>query len=255
MLRGNQSGVTKPEVLIHDLERGVGSMFAFGDMGNNFPVWSPDGRQIAFEDPGGGVYVKAADGGSEAKLVFAATTNAWPLSWTPDGKTLLLRIQDEQSGGVNLYSLDLVPDAKPKKLVSTDPDWWLSGSLSRNGKWLLYLSNESGRRELYVVPFPGPGEKRQVSTAGAESGIWLGDGAIVYQQPPEGKLYAVDVTASSGNLVIGAPRQIFGARPAPRGPYTATSDGKRLLFAVPTQDGSSAQIRFVSDWRADLGGK
>jgi Tol biopolymer transport system component len=250
-----QGGLSKPEIRVYDLERGVGSRFAFGEQGNNFPVWSPDGREIAYEDPGAGVFIKAADGGSEARHVLAASTNIWPLSWTPDGKGLLLRIQDPQTGGVDLYAFDLAPDAKPKKLVSTDPNLWLSGSISHDGKWLLYLSNESGRRELYVMPYPGPGEKRQISTAGAEYGVWLGDRAIVYPQPPEGKLYAVDVDERGGNLAIGAPRQIFGGRPAPRGAYAATSDGKRLLFAVPVEDSASAQIRFVSDWRADLGAK
>jgi Tol biopolymer transport system component len=255
MIRSNLGAATKPEVRVYDLERGVGSRFAFGEQGNNFPVWSPDGREIAFEDPSAGVLIKAADGGSEARLVFAAKTNVWPLSWTPDGKGLLLRIQDSQAGGVDLYAFDLTPDAKPKKLVSIDPDWWLSGSLSRDGKWLLYLSNESGRRDLFVAPYPGPGEKRQVSISGAESGAWLGDHAIVYAQPPEGRLFVVDVDTTAGGLVIGAPRQIFGGKPAPRGPYAATPDGKRILFAVPVEDSASAQIRFVSDWRTELSRK
>src|SRR5262249_46830865 len=199
MLRSNQIGGSKPDLLVYDLERGVGSKFAFSEMGNNFPVWSPDGREIAFQDPSVGVLIKAADGGTEAKLVFARKTNVWPLSWTPDGKGLLLRMQDSETGEVDLHALDLTPDAKPRKLVSIDPDWWLSGAISKDGKWLLYVSNESGRRELYVMPFPGPGEKRQVSISGAESGTWLGDRAILYVQPPEGKLFVVDVESTAGN--------------------------------------------------------
>ena len=144
---------------------------------------------------------------------------------------------------------------QPRLLFPTDPDELENGSISRDGKWLLYVSNETGRREVYVVPYPSLGEKRQVSTAGADSGIWLGDKAILYEQPPDGRLFAVDLDTEGGGLRLGAPRPVFGGKPPPRGPFDATRDGKRLLFAVPDGAASSAEIRFVSDWRADLGTK
>ncbi len=165
---------------------------------------------------------------------------------------MLLRIQDNQGGGVDLWDLPLEGEAKPRLLFPTDPDELQNGSISPDGRWLLYVSNETGRREVYVVPYPSLGEKRQVSTAGADSGRWLGDHAILYQQPPDGRLFAVDVDTQGGGLRLGAPRPIFGGKPPPRGPFDATRDGKRLLFAVPVEDSASAQIRFVSDWRADL---
>ena len=242
----------RPEIRLYDLERGVGSRFTFGAQGANFPAWSPDGNAIAYGDPGSGVRVKAADGGSESKLILPQKANIWPLSWSADGKRMLLRIQDNQSGGVDLWDLPLEGEAKPRLLFPTDPDELQNGSISPDGRWLLYVSNETGRREVYVVPYPSLGEKRQVSTAGADSGRWLGDHAILYQQPPDGRLFAVDVDTQGGGLRLGAPRPIFGGKPPPRGPFDATRDGKRLLFAVPVEDSASAQIRFVSDWRADL---
>ena len=242
----------RPEIRLYDLERGVGSRFTFGEQGANFPAWSPDGRSIAYGDPGSGVRVKAADGSSESKLILAEKTNIWPLSWSADGKRMLLRIQDNQTGGVELWDLPLEGETKRRQLFPTDPDELENGSISPDGKWLLYVSNETGRREVYVVPYPSLGEKRQVSTSGAVSPKWLGDKAIVYEQPPDGRLLAVDVDTQSGGLRLGAPRPIFGGKPPPRGPFDATRDGKRLLFAVPVEDAASAQIRFVSDWRADL---
>jgi Tol biopolymer transport system component len=246
---------TKPEIRLYDLERGVGSRFTFGEEGANFPIWSPDGREIAYGDPGSGIAVKAADGTSEARLVWPVKTNIWPLSWSPDGKRMLARVQDAKTGGVDLWVLDLEGERKTRRLVETDPDEFLNGSISRDGNWLLYVSNESGRRELYVVPFPGPGEKRQVSTSGAISGSWLGDRGIVYTQPPDGKLFAVDVEARGGSLSIGPPHAIFGGKVPPRGALAATSDGKRILIAAPVEDNASAQIRLVSDWRAELAKK
>jgi serine/threonine protein kinase/Tol biopolymer transport system component len=245
----------KPEVRLYDLERGVGTRFTFGDQGANFPVWSPDGRAIAYGDPGSGVRVKPADGGTEGKLVLKMTTNIWALGWTPDGKRLLLRIQDPAGGGVDLADFPLDGDAKPRKLFATDPSVLVDGAISPDGQWLLYVSNETGRQEMYVVPYPGLGEKRQVSTAGGASGLWLSNRSILYFQPSDGKMFAVDFDAQSGSLRMGAPRPVFGNKVPPRGPIDVTRDGKRLLIAVPVEDSASAQIRFVSDWRADLAKK
>ena len=75
---------------------------------------------------------------------------------------MLLRLQDASGGGVDLYDLLLEPDAKPRKLFATDPSNFFNGAISPDGRWLLYVSNETGREEMYVVPYPALGEKRQV---------------------------------------------------------------------------------------------
>jgi Tol biopolymer transport system component len=246
---GGQGGA-KPEAWIYDLRRGVGARFSFGEQGSNFPIWSADGREVAFGDPGLGVTVKAADGTSAPRVVWPAQTNVWPLSWSPDGKLMLLRVQDARTGGVDLWVLSLEGDRKARPLVSTDPDEWFNGTISPDGKWLQYTSNESGRREIYVVPFPGPGEKRQVSTAGATVGRWLGDRRILFAH--DGKLFAVDLASRGSSLIIGAPIPVFGGKPAPRGPWDVTADGKRILIAVPTDEGGSAPLRLVTDWMGEL---
>jgi Tol biopolymer transport system component len=245
----------RPELRLYDLERGAGSRFTFGDQGANFPVWSPDGRQIGYGDVGQGIRIKPSDGGSEGKVVLAQKSNIWPLSWSPDAKRMLLRIQDAKGGGVNLYDFPLESDAQPRLLFATDPNEFVNGAISPDGRWLLYTSNETGRQEVYVVPYPGLGEKRQVSTSGGTSGHWLGERSILYRQPPEGKLFAVDLETRGDSLRLAAPRPAFGGKTPPRGPFDVTRDGKRLLIAVPAEDGSSAQIRFVSDWRAELAKK
>jgi Tol biopolymer transport system component/tRNA A-37 threonylcarbamoyl transferase component Bud32 len=245
----------RPEVRLYDLERGVGTRFTFGDEGANFPVWSPDGREIAYGDPGSGIRVKPADGGSEGRLVLNLPTNVWALGWAPDGKRMLLRIQDPSAGGVDLSDFPLEADAKPRRLFGTDPSEFINGAISPDGKWLLYVSNETGRQEIYVVPYPGLGERRQVSTSGGTNGRWLGDHSILYVQPSDGKLLAVDLDVKGDSVRMAAPRAIFGNKVPPRGPFDVTRDGKRLLIAVPVDDSSSAQIRFVSDWRTELAKK
>jgi Tol biopolymer transport system component/tRNA A-37 threonylcarbamoyl transferase component Bud32 len=241
-----------PEVRLYDLERGVGTRFTFGDQGANFPVWSPDGREIAYGDPGSGIRVKSADGGSEGRLILHMATNVWALGWSPDGKRLLLRIQDPSTGGVDLNDFPLEPDAKPRKLFATDPSEFTNGAISPDGKWLLYVSNETGRQEIYVAPYPALGERRQVSTAGGTGGHWLGSRSILYVQPSDGKLFAVDFDEQGNALRMSAPRPVFGNKLPPRGPFDVAPDGKRILFAVSAEDSSSAEVRFVSDWRTEL---
>ena len=211
-IMGGASGST-PEVWLYDLSRGVSSRFTFGGPGDFFPVWSPDGKQVAFGEVGSGIFVKAADGTAEPKALWSAKTNTWPLSWSPDGKFLLCRIQEPKSGGLDLWLVPLEGERQPRPLIAT-PAEEVDGSISPDGNWLMYTSNESGRREIYVVPFPGLGEKRQISTSGATSGLWVGSRQIIFTQPPENKTFAVpDLEARGSSLMVGAARPVFGGKP------------------------------------------
>ena len=252
-IRGGSSG-SLPEIWLYDLSRGVGSRFTFGDQGNFFPLFSPDGRDIAFGIVTGGISVKAADGTSEPRPLWAAKTNMWPLGYSPDGKLILFRIQDPKTGGLDLWLLPTDGDRKARPFIATAAEESL-GSISPDGRWLLYASTESGRREIYVVPFPGPGEKRQVSTGGASDGRWLGNGRILFSQPPDNKLFAVDLETRGTSLMVGPPVPAFGGKPAPRGPWAVTADGKRLIFAVLSDEGGTDRLRLVADWRAELAKK
>ena len=118
---------------------------------------------------------------------------------------------------------------------------------SRDGKWLSYSSNESGQYELYVVAFPGPGERRQVSAGGGYLGFWLRTGmGVVFQQ--DGKLYAIDGVASS----VEKPRMLLGGRATPLRLVVPSPDGKRLLMPVPIEEDSSALLTVVANWPREL---
>jgi Tol biopolymer transport system component len=256
-VQGGPAG-TIPEVWIYDLSRGVSTRFVFGGQGSFFPQWSPDGKWIAYGDIGGGIAIKAADGTSEPKMLWPAKTNTWPLSWSPDGKFIVFRVQDPKSGGLDLWIVD-ADGSKPARPLIATPAEEMAGAISPDGKWLAYTSNESGRREVYVVPFPELGEKRQVSTAGGMFPAWLGSSRIYFLQPPDNKLLAVDVEARGASLLVGAAQPLFGGKPLPRSigfgtaPVMAASrDGKRLLMPVPVDEEASPLVRVVSDWVAEL---
>jgi dipeptidyl aminopeptidase/acylaminoacyl peptidase len=207
---------------------------------------------------GGGIAVKKADGTAEPKIIWSAKTNTWPLFWSPDGKFIVFRVQDPKSGGLDLWIAE-ADGSKPAHPLIATPAEEVTAAVSPDGKWMTYTSNESGRREVYVVPFPNLGEKRQVSTAGGEFSGWLGPDRIYFVQPQDVKLLAVDVEQRGSSLMVGAAQPLFGGKPLPRSSgfglvpsVSASPDGKRLLIPVPVDDESSTTVHFVSDWVAEL---
>jgi hypothetical protein len=168
---------------------------------------------------------------------------------------MLLRIQDNESRGVDLWDLPLEGESKPGLLFPTDPDELRTADLAGRKVAPLRLERDR-RRELYVVPYPSLGEKRQVSTAGRD----LGDLARRERDPlrPASRRQALrrrraepraerSRSGRRGHLR----REAAAARALRRG----DADGKRSCYAVPLEDSASAQIRFVSDWRAELDGQ
>jgi serine/threonine protein kinase/Tol biopolymer transport system component len=236
------------QLWLYDLVRGGASRFVPGnaDSLQSSPVWSPDSRQIAFADFDGNICVKATDGLSETRVLLKVTSaNSRPAAWSPDGTTLIIERQEAETGW-DIWKLPLDGAGKPTPLVATPASEQLAG-FSRDGKWLSYGSTESGQFELYVVPYPGPGEKRPISSGGASLGFWLGAGTeFVFQQ--DGKLYAVDAVASSP----GKPRPLLGGRATPLRAIVPSPDGKRLLMPVPIEEEASALLTVVANWPQEL---
>jgi len=251
MMRGAESS----ELWIYDLARGVGSRFTFGPGQVGFPIWSPDGRQIAYTSGVGDILLKAADGTSEPRTLLSDKSGfRAPTSWSPDGSLIALNVQTSESGW-DMWILPLTGDPKPYPFLATVADeFW--GTFSPDGKWLLYRSDESGKDEIYVVPFPGREGKWQISSGVVRSRPsqtvwWVGDGRRILYLTPEDKLMAVDVTVRGANLEIGASRPLFGGRPLRRGAAALTRDGTRILQAMMTEEATSA-LTLVTDWRAAL---
>jgi len=243
-------------IWIYDLARGVASRFPTDGRSADFPVWSPDGKQVVYGDGDGNLLVRASDGLSGARaLIHVESSNQIATSWSPDGSMIAFAHQEGRNGW-DLWILPLSGDRKPYPFIVTAANE-LWAKFSPDGQWLSYVSDESGRQELYVVPFPGPGEKRQVTSGGADDAFWLGtSGELAYAQG--GKLFAVRVDPRG----IGDPRLLLGGRimRAPAGVSswqpsltTSTRDGKRLLTALAIGEDVSPAMTLVSNWPAELG--
>ena len=245
---------TSAGIWIYDLARGVPTRLSYEGGFQIAPLWSPDGKRVAYGDSeAGSLLVRAADGTSEPKSLYRAPTNVWPLSWSPDGRLIAFRLQDPKTGRLDLW---IVPadGSEPAKPYIATPGQETWGAFSPDGKWFGYVSDESGRNELYIVPFPGPGLKRQISSGGADLGIWLAAGRrIAYRQPPGNKLFAVELEPRGSTLAIGATTPIFGGKPFPDTLFSdVTHDGKRLLIAVPVEDSQAGGLTLVTNWTAEL---
>ncbi len=233
-----------------DLVRGVATRLTFGPEAAVFPIWSPDGRQVAYADGFGRIFSKSADGAGEARtLLDDSSATRLASSWAPDGSAILLWTQT-QKDGQNLWVLPLGAGREPRPLIAT-PANEADGLLSPDGRWMLYTSDASGRRELYVVPYPGLDGKWQISSEGATRGAWLAGGRRIAYETSDRRLMAVEVAPRGTNLEIGATQPLLGGRPVP-GPWALDPDGRRLLAAVPIAAGDTT-LSIVTDWRTALG--
>jgi Tol biopolymer transport system component len=198
-------------------------------------------------------YLKAADGTGSEELLLESAQNKCANSWSPDGRFLLYRSQEPKTG-YDLWVLPLDGDKKPFVFLST-PFEERTGEFSPDGKWVAYQSTESGRYEIYVRPFPGPGGQWQVSTSGGIQPRWRRDGRELYYIAPDGTLMAAAVAANGAAFEPGVPMALFrpriwggGTNTGSRQQYDVAADG-RFLVNLTTGDESTAPITLLMNWR------
>jgi serine/threonine protein kinase len=161
----NLHGATN-EIGIADFARETVTAFTSGTTGSQAPVWSPDGRRIAFRGTRMGfrnVWIKAVDGASDEQQLTTGDRLQTPLSWSPDGKHLLYFDVDPVTGN-DIWIVTLA-DGKAQPLVKM-PHHQNEAGWSPDGRWIAYMSDEDGRGEIFVVAFPLTGQRWRVSTTG-----------------------------------------------------------------------------------------
>jgi serine/threonine protein kinase len=245
-------------IWIYDVSRAVGAPVTFSPSVNSTPVWSPDSRSIIYQATVGNrfnLYRKAADGTGNDELVYSDAVNKILTSWSPDGK-LLLYFANPATQGSRIWALLLGPKGAfgpPSELFP-----WLARPFSRgmpkfspDGYWAAYVSNDSGRNEIYVAPFPGPGPKRQISTGGASFPRWRADGKEIFYAH-NGTLMAAEVSAKGAEFGVGAIRSLGIRVTFPHYRYDVSTDGQRFLVATPREQKSSEPLTLVYNWTALL---
>jgi Tol biopolymer transport system component len=174
-----------------------------------------------------------------------------PVSWSPDGK-LLMYWSTSATTREDLTLLPLDGDRQPRPLLAerTNEN---DGCFSPDGRWVVYSSSESGQNEVFVVPFPGPGRRSQISTTGGFLPRWRGDGREILYHTADQKLMSVEVEVEGGALRSGPPRELFDL---PAGAsLDVSSDGERLLVTRPLMQTTQTPLRLVTNWQALLGSR
>lgn len=236
------------DVWVHDLARGTKTRVTVEGSINNFPVWEPDGAHLTFNSSRrpAGLYRKAADGtGPAERLVDRQGHPQFAGSWSPDGRTLAYTQYDAAGrGDVWLFSVG----RGPEPLLATSASE-RTPAFSPDGRWLAYVSDVSGRPDVYVRAMPGPGPTLPVSPNGGTQPVWAPGGDALFYATGDGILRA--------NLPDGParppspPSPAFEGRLAPstfdQTNYDVSPTG-RLLIVEPTEGSAPTYLNVVLNW-------
>ena len=229
--------------------RGVLRRLTTDGVYEGYPVLSPDGTQLLFNSYLKGktdLYLKSTADASAGTLLLETPVAKNPADWSPDGRFILY---DDFN---TLWALPLQGNKTPITITNR-----LRGTYSRfspDGRWVSFGSIESGTIEIYVQPFPGPGPKTRISTAGGSWPVWRADGRELFYVAPDDRLMAVSLKLNDKKVEVGTPTALFPLHtrpPGTLGPHFAVSpDGQRFLVNTIVGQGETAPLTLILNWKA-----
>ncbi len=222
------------------------------------PVWSPDGEKIAFmslRQSHPDLYQRNSSGSGSDEVLLQSPRTKYPTDWSPDGRYIMYRAVDATTN-FELWTLPTQGDRTPVPYMKA-PFGVGNGQFSPDGRWVAYATNESGKWEIAVAPFPGPGGNWKVSTAGGSEPRWRRDGKELFYLAPDGKLMSVPVNAGA-TFEAGVATPLFPIRR--REPvsasdlfsYDVSADGQRFLVNTDTGGVTSPPLTAIVNWTAGL---
>jgi eukaryotic-like serine/threonine-protein kinase len=239
------------DIWVADVARGSRTRLTFGPTGNSSPVWSPDGKWLAYRTinkDGNALARRPAGGGPEEILLAAQDVSVLPDDWSPDGKYLLYE-KGASGTHAELWVSPLFGERKPFQVVPSGAFQSRFARFSPDGRWLVYQSDESGRLEIYVVPFHSSGGKWQVSAAGGFASHWRSDGKELFYLSLNRTLMSVPVAMQRDELRLGTPQPLFRTNSTVN--YDVLPGGQKFLMDI-VGDQDSKLITLVTNWTAEL---
>ncbi len=259
------------DVWVYDLARGTRTRLTFGDGIEGPAVWSPDGSELIYssdEDGSDDLFRKPSDGSGEAVQITHEDLQVFVSDWSSDGRYVLaLRIgqADEDLGwqnGADIGFIDLEGEGAFEPFLATGFAE-SEGSFSPDGRWVAYQSNESGRSEVYVRPFPPAGGRWQVSDEGGAYARWSRDGSELFYRTDDG-IMAVSVEATGDGFGASRPRLIASGNfmgglggvsvgGSTFAEYDVAPDGRFVMFPAAGEEAPNVQLaRVVVNWFPEL---
>ena len=250
-------------VWVGDAQRGGLSPITAAGEGAFWNIWSPDGATLTYSAFSVKMSRRQADGTGQPELLYAAPLSASPSSYTNDGRLLayveIARRTDGSERGQDIWIQDLSDPARPRRALTDSDALENFPEFSPDGKWLAYVSNVSGRAEVYVQPYPGPGPRVQISFNGGSAPAWNRDGTELYfiQAGGAPTMMAAGIRVTQAGVTAETPRKLFEGRYSFTGPvrgYDVTPDGQRFLMVqvrdLPPQ--RHVELVLVQNWTAAL---
>jgi Tol biopolymer transport system component len=243
------------DIWLYDVSRGLAARFTFDPANDSAPVWSPDGRTIVFQSNRSGhfdLYSKPVDGSRNEEPIYADDKQKYPTGFSPDGGYLAYQtINAANSFDIWILSNPLSNGKEQRQaypFLQTEFNEQ-AARFSPDGHWIAYVSNESGRYEVYVSRFPGPGGKRQISAAGGSEPRWRPDGKELFYVAPDNRLMAAEVEPRGDSVEVKKAEALFGPVHAA---YDVSSDGQRFLALVHPEGETGGPLTVVQNWTAGL---
>jgi len=247
------------DVWLFDVARGVRTRFTLEPTDEQTCIWSPDGTRAVFNARPKGyfdLYEQAVNGASGPELLLGDAQNKTPWSWSPDGKFLMYSTGGFAIGNYDLWVLPMTGDPaarKPAPFLQT-PFNEYNARFSPDGRWVAYVSNETGSYEVYVTKFPGPIGKVPISAGGGDLPRWRADGRELFYVAHNSELMAAAVNGQGDEFEVGASRTLteLHAPPGGRYPYDVSRDGQRFLVNTIVEAIALPPITLVVHWTAGL---
>jgi Tol biopolymer transport system component len=247
-VRGN------PDIWVDDLTRGTQTRVTTASDFDVIPVWSPDGLRLAYRSGtriAPYISLAAVDGTAVQRRLDCPRLPCETTDWSPDGANLAVNVGADPS---DVWLVPVASGGMARPLLAgtfTERD----ARFSPDGRWLAYVSDESGIPEVSVRSLSDPPQRIVVSSNGGDQPVWRRDGAELFYINPEGRLYTVSVRVDAGHFLPGTPVRLNAPPRALRHwgtIYDVSPDGKRIHFAQATEEQSSREINVVLGWRTLL---
>jgi eukaryotic-like serine/threonine-protein kinase len=244
-------------IWLMELARGTAARFTFEQTNDFAPIWSPDGNRIVFgslRDGAPNLYQKVSSSAGNEEPLLKSFIPKLPQDWSADGRFIVYGVVDPKTSW-DLWVLPLDDISKAAPFLQTDYDE-RQAQFSPNGLWVAYVSNESGKNEVYVRPFPLAPGKWQLSTGGGEQPRWRRDSKELFYLSADHKLMSVETSSAGSTFEHHTPSTLFvtrvGGIDTPGDYYAVTADGQRFILNNLAAEAAYTPITVVLNWTSEL---